>query len=97
MMKAHASWKPTIVLSVVLCVMWTQIEPNAFASAQNGGSPAAVSQTDAPQPSPHKSGKKKWFVILAVAVGAAVVAAILVQKNNNPASPSITVGPPTIG
>jgi hypothetical protein len=86
-----------IVLSVVLCVLWTSIEPNAFARAQNGGAPTAVTQTDAPQPEQHKSGKKKWFVILAVAVGAAVVAGILLQKNNDPASPTITVGPPTVG
>jgi hypothetical protein len=96
-MKTHTSWKPTIVLSVVLCVMWTQIEPNAFARAQNGSAPNAVTQKDAPQPAPHKSGKKKWFVIIAVAVGAAVVAGILIQKNNNPESPTITVGPPTVG
>lgn len=96
-MKAQSNWKRTIVLFVVLCFTLTQIEPNAFARAQNGNSPSAVIQPGAPQPSSHKSAKKKWFVILAVAVGTAVVAAILVQKNNDTKSPTITVGSPTIG
>ena len=91
----NRSWKLALSIFIVLCVTFTLIEPNAFA-----GSPQAQTPVENHAPgtvSPHKSGKKKWIVILTVAAGVAVAIILATQNKDSSKPATITVGPPTVG
>jgi hypothetical protein len=95
-MIANTKWKLAIVIAVVLCIAATPIVPTASAQIPPTAPPVA-GPGDSPQQSPHKSGKKKWIVILAVAAGVVVAVILTSQKKDTAPAPIITVGPPTVG
>ena len=94
-MMPNKIWKPAISILIVLCVTFTLIEPNTFARTPQVQTPV---ENHAPStPSPHKSGKKKWIVILTVVAGVVVAAILVAQNKDSSKPPTITVGPPTVG
>jgi hypothetical protein len=110
-MRQKLNGKLAMVGSIVLCIVLTQIELPAFsgtsfavasvdpasqAPAANPAVPSTV-QAAVPQQPAHKSSKKKWIVILAVGAGAAVAILLARTQGKSPASPTITVGAPTVG
>jgi len=91
----NRSLKLAMSIFIVLCITFTLIEPRAFAASPQAQTP--VTNPEPGKASPHRSGKKKWIVILTVAAGVAVAVILGTQNKDSSKPATITVGPPTVG
>src|SRR5436190_1352147 len=106
-MRIYANWKLAMSMLVGFCLLMMQVEPGAFAKAQES-SPAVSAtarQVPAPQPGVPQSSQNqtqpqsghrrlKWLLTAVAAVGGVVTVILLTKKK---AEPVITVGGPTVG
>ena len=99
----QATWRLVISAVAMLAITATQLDVRAFAQVLRKDGAVATpvkipairwSESTAPAAPRRDGSKKKWILLAAIGAGGATAAYFALHKKE---TPSITVGPPTIG